>query len=32
MMKCPEVYGLYRLKGCPDSDNDGIRDQDDALS
>jgi outer membrane protein OmpA-like peptidoglycan-associated protein len=27
--RCPEVYGLASLQGCPDKDGDGIADMDD---
>ena len=27
--RCPEVFGLAALKGCPDKDGDGIADMDD---
>ncbi len=27
--KCPNVFGLASLEGCPDTDNDGITDKDD---
>ncbi len=30
MDKCPDVFGVAALNGCPDSDNDGIADGDDA--
>jgi hypothetical protein len=26
---CPDVFGLAALKGCPDTDKDGIADKDD---
>ena len=27
--KCPQVFGLIEMNGCPDSDSDGISDNDD---
>jgi hypothetical protein len=26
---CPDVFGLAALKGCPDTDKDGVADKDD---
>jgi hypothetical protein len=26
---CPDVFGLAALKGCPDTDKDGVADNDD---
>jgi hypothetical protein len=26
---CPDVFGLASLKGCPDTDKDGVADKDD---